>query len=97
MVYKKPDSQVLKEFLQLFDENIVTDDNISYAFLGVIDTKNGYVAVYNTSAIVIHYMENDLMDFETAEEYVSKNIVTKSTKPNDPMFIDIIPDIFWKS
>lgn len=96
MVNKKSDGQTLKEFLQNFDENIVTNDNIPYAFLGVVDTKNGYVAVYNTSAIIIHFMENDLMDFETAEEYVSKNIVTKSVKPNDPMFIDIIPDIFWK-
>lgn len=80
----------------MFDENIITNDQIAYAFLGVANTGNGYVAIYNTSAVVLYYMENDLMDFDTAEEYVTKNIVYDCTKPNSPIYMEVIPEIFWK-
>ena len=86
----------LKEFLLNFDENIVIADGCEHAFLGVSNTPDGYCAVYSTERIIANLMENDNMDFETAEEYMHFNIIGADVGQRTPVFIDVIPEEFWK-
>ena len=90
------DHEKLKQFLADFDENIVVADNLSHAFYGVAHGTNGYCAVYSTEKIITHRMEQDMMDFDTAEEFMNFNIINAYKGDNAPIFIDIIPEEFWK-
>lgn len=92
------DNDQLKMFLKEFDSKIICADKLAYAFLGVSKIKSkGYVAVYSTQAIIAHLMEEDMMDFETAENFMKVNILDKAISgKHAPIFVDIVPDIFWK-
>jgi len=94
---KRNNSQKLKEFLKMFDRDMITIDGHENAFMGVTNTpKKGYLAVYSTSQIIENLMREDLMDFEQAEEFVHKNIATKYYGDKTPLLLDIVPDCFWK-
>jgi hypothetical protein len=86
----------LKEFLTNFDENIVIADGCEHAFIGVSNTPEGYRAVYSTERIISNIMEEDMMGFDEAEEHMYNNILAKDYKGNAPLFVDIVPDEFWK-
>jgi len=86
----------LKEFLNNFDERIVVVDGCEHAFIGVSNTPNGYRAVYSTERIIANMMEEDLMVFDEAEEHLHTNILGKDFGDNSPVFVDIIPEEFWK-
>ena len=94
---RKTDQQKLKEFLTLFDEDILVVDGQEDAFMGVANMpKVGYVAVYSSTAIIENLMKNDLMDFATAEEFFHYNIMNNYVGAKTPIFLDIVPDCFWK-
>jgi hypothetical protein len=86
----------LKNFLKDFDESIVPADGLDYAFYGVAKTETGYQAIYSTERIIAHLMEEDMMDFDAAEEFMHKNIFDAYQGENPPIFMDIIPEEFWK-
>ena len=87
----------LKEFLMNFDEGIVIAEGCEHAFIGVSNTPDGYRAVYSTERIIANMMEEDMMSFDDAEEYMHLNILGKSSYGDlAPIFVDIVPDEFWK-
>lgn len=86
----------LKEFLTNFDEGIVIAEGCEHAFIGVSNTPDGYRAVYSTERIISNMMEEDMMTFDDAEEYMHLNILGKDYGDNSPIFVDIVPDEFWK-
>lgn len=86
----------LKQFLKDIEPNMVVPEGIDHAFLGIADTENGFVAVYSVEAIVANLMQNDMMDFETAEAHTEQNICSPHRgKPLAPIFVDIVPDEFY--
>lgn len=89
-------AQKLKEFLENFDENIVIADGCEHAFLGVSNTPDGYCAVYSTERIISNLMEQDMMTFDDAEEYMHLHILGKNYGDLAPIFVDIVPEEFWK-
>lgn len=94
---KKSDKQKLKEFLKMFDDDIVMINGHENAFLGITNlNKVGYVAVYSTSQIIENIMRDDMMDYETAEEFVQYNIANSYVGEKTPILLDIVPDVFWK-
>jgi hypothetical protein len=92
----KTNDQLLKEFLADIDEEIVVADGLSHAFMGLSLTEEGTVAVYSTERIISHLMEQDMMDFDTAEEYMHHNILGAKAPQRNPIFVDIVPEEFWK-
>lgn len=90
------DAQKLKEFLDNFSEDIVTADGLEHAFIGVSNTPEGYRAVYSTERIIANYMQEDSMTFEDAEEYMHTHIIGQDYGEKSPVFVDIVPDEFWK-
>lgn len=72
-------------------------DGLDYAFLGISKTQDGFVAVYSVEAIIAELMTEDLMDFETAEEYVQFNILDAYVGKQAPIFVDIVPDDLWQN
>ena len=92
----KTDNEKLEQFLAELDDNIVIADGLAHAFIGLTNTKDGMVAVYSTERIVSSLMDNDAMDFETAEEYMHFNIIGAHVGERTPIFVDIIPEEFWK-
>jgi len=85
----------LRKFLANIDEEILLADGHEHAFLGVANTPNGYVAVYSTDEIIDKFMNEDLMDYETAEEYVQYNIIQAYVGERTPIFLEIIPEQIW--
>lgn len=92
----KTNDQLLKEFLADIDEDIVVADGLAHAFVGLTETEEGAVAVYSTERIIAHLMEQDMMDFDTAEEFMHFNILGAKAPERNPVFIDIVPEEFWK-
>ncbi len=92
----KTDNEKLEEFLADIDDEIVIADGLAHAFIGLTNTQHGVVAVYSTERIISHLMENDNMDFETAEEYMQFNIIGADVGQRTPVFVDVIPEEFWK-
>jgi hypothetical protein len=92
----KSDNEKLEEFLADLDDGIVIADGLAHAFIGLTATPNGVVAVYSTERIISNLMENDAMDFETAEEYMYQNIIGLNVGQRTPVFVDVIPEEFWK-
>lgn len=92
----KTDNQKLEEFLAELDDGIVIADGLAHAFIGLTKTPAGVVAVYSTERIISNLMENDAMDFETAEEYMQFNIIGANVGQRTPVFVDMIPEEFWK-
>jgi hypothetical protein len=92
----KSNDQLLKEFLADIDENIVVADGLSHAFIGLTLTEEGTVAVYSTERIIAHLMEQDMMDFDTAEEYMHFNILGAKAPQRNPIYVDVVPEEFWK-
>ena len=90
------DADKLKEFLLNFDKGIIPVDKCEHAFIGVSNTPNGYCAVYSTERIIANLMQEDMMDFDTAEEHMHMNIIGKDYGWPNPVFVDIVPDEFWK-
>lgn len=90
------DAQKLKEFLYNFDENIVIAEGCESAFIGVSNTEDGYRAIYSTERIIAGLMQEDSMTFEDAEEYMHLHITGKEYGEYSPIFVDIIPEEFWK-
>ena len=90
-------AEKLQEFLTNFDEGIVIAEGCEHAFIGVSNTPDGYRAVYSTERIISNMMEEDMMSFDDAEEYMHLNILGKSSYgERAPIFVDIVPDEFWK-
>jgi hypothetical protein len=97
MIKKRTDADKLKAFLAQFDEKMLLIDGHENAFMGIInDRTNGYVAVYSTAIIIDNLMRDDMMDYETAEEFVLYNIVNAYVGTKTPLFLDVIPKSFWK-
>lgn len=92
----KSNDQLLKEFLSDIDEQIIVADGLSHAFIGLSNTEDGAVAVYSTERIIAHLMEEDLMDFDTAEEHMHFTILGANVGKRIPIFVDIVPEDFWK-
>lgn len=92
----KTDNEKLEEFLADIDEEIIIADGLAHAFMGLTSTPDGVVAVYSTERIISNLMENDNMDFETAEEYMHHNIIGANVGQRTPVFVDVIPEEFWK-
>lgn len=92
---KHTKDQKLKDFLKDIDEGIVIADGLAHAFVGISTTPDGVVAVYSTERIIAHLMEEDLMDFDTAEEFMHLQIISKYDSDRQPMFIDVVPEDFW--
>jgi hypothetical protein len=92
----KTDDDKLKQFLADIDEEIVVADGLAHAFVGLAATANGTVAVYSTEKIVSNLMEKDMMDFDTAEEFMHFNIINAYVGERTPIFVDLVPDEFWK-
>lgn len=92
----KTDNEKLEEFLADIDDNILIADGLAHAFIGLSATPNGNVAVYSTERIISNLMEKDFMDFETAEEYMQFNIIGANVGQRTPIFVDMIPEEFWK-
>jgi hypothetical protein len=92
----KSNDQLLKEFLADIDEDIVVADGLPHAFIGLSQTEEGTVAVYSTERIMAHLMEQDMMDFDTAEEYMHFNILNAKAPQRNPIYVDIVPEEFWK-
>lgn len=86
----------LRKFLANIDEEIVLADGQEHAFLGLANTPNGLVAVYSIDEIINKYMNEDMMDYETAEEYVDYNIIQAYVGERTPIFLDIIPQQLWE-
>jgi hypothetical protein len=90
-------AEKLQEFLTNFDDGIVIAEGCEHAFIGVSNTPDGYRAVYSTERIISNMMEEDMMSFDDAEEYMHLNILGKSSYGDRaPIFVDIVPDEFWK-
>jgi hypothetical protein len=86
----------LKEFLQSIQDDMLIPDGIDHAFLGIAETDEGFVAVYSVEGIIANLMQEDLMDFETAEAYVDAHICSPCKgKKLAPIFVDIVPDELW--
>lgn len=85
----------LRKFLANIDEDILLADGQENAFLGLASTPNGYIAVYSTDEIINKYMEEDLMDYETAEEFVQYNVIQAYVGERTPIFLEIIPKEIW--
>lgn len=92
---KKLDDR-LKEFLALIDEDIMIADGLSYAFVGLTRNNGHIVCVYSTNLIVDELMEKDMMDIETAEEYVQFNIADAYVGERTPLFVDFVPQELWQ-
>lgn len=92
----KSDNEKLEEFLAELDDGIVIADGLAHAFIGLTNSPEGVVAVYSTERIISNLMENDAMDFETAEEYMQVNIIGAKAGQRTPVFVDMIPEEFWK-
>ncbi len=92
----KTDNEKLEEFLADIDDEIIIADGLAHAFMGLTSTPEGVVAVYSTERIISNLMENDNMDFETAEEYMHYNIIGANVGQRTPVFVDVIPEEFWK-
>ncbi len=92
----KTDNEKLEEFLADIDDEIIIADGLAHAFMGLTSTPEGVVAVYSTERIISNLMENDNMDFETAEEYMHHNIIGANVGQRTPVFVDVIPEEFWK-
>jgi hypothetical protein len=86
----------LKEFLVLVDEDILIADGLSYAFVGLARSQGEIVAVYSTNLIVDELMKKDMMDIETAEEYVQFNIADAYVGKRTPLFVDFVPPSIWE-
>ena len=86
----------LKEFLVLVDEDIVIADGLAYAFVGLTRSQGNIVAVYSTNLIVDELMKKDMMDLETAEEYVQFNIADAYVGERTPLFVDFVPPFIWE-
>jgi hypothetical protein len=41
-------------------------------------------------------MEQDMMNFDTAEEYMHHNILGAKAPQRNPIYVDIVPEEFWK-
>jgi hypothetical protein len=72
-------------------------DGHENAFMGIInDPKNGYVAVYSSAIIIDNLMRDDMMHYDTAEEFFDYNIKGAYVGAKTPLLIDVIPRSFWK-
>ena len=89
-----PDEQ-LKAFLADINPEIVVADGLSHAFVGLTYSDGDEIAVYSTERIISNLMENDLMTFDDAEQYMHQNILDAYVGKRTPMFIDVIPTEFW--
>lgn len=87
----------LKKFLDSFEENIEIAPNLDYAFIGLAQTKHGYVSVYSTELICEQLMEQDMMNYDAAEEFMMYNIVAGHSSDKSPIFVDFIPREIWDS
>ena len=92
----KTEDEKLKQFLADIDEEIVVADGLAHAFIGLTATPNGTVAIYSTEKIVSSLMEKDMMDFDSAEEFMHFNIINAYVGNRTPIFVDLVPDEFWK-
>lgn len=71
-------------------------DGHDSAFIGIASTPNGSVAVYSCDAIISNLMNQDMMDVDTAIEYAEYNIFNAYVGERTPIFLETIPDEFWK-
>lgn len=85
----------LKKFLDSFEDGIEVANNLDYAFVGLAQTKHGYVTVYSTELIVEQLMEEDMMNYDDAEEFMMYNMVSAYTGDRSPIFVDFIPREVW--
>ena len=93
---KKNNDYKLKKFLKDIDEEeIVLADDLSDAFIGIATVKGTKVAVYSTGLIIIQLVDNG-MSYEEAEEYLQFNIIGSNIGDNTPIYIDLIPEEYWK-
>lgn len=92
---KHTEDKKLKNFLKDLDEDIVVTDGLSHAFIGLTQKPEGSVAVYSTERIINHLMEEDLMTFEEADEFMHFRIIGSNVGSRTPIYIDVIPREFW--
>ena len=86
----------LKNFLEdIGEEDIYIANGLSDAFIGIANVKNNRVAVYSTGLIALQLME-DGMSYDEAEEYIQFNIIGLDVGDKTPIYVDFIPDAFWK-
>lgn len=85
----------LKKFLSNFDEDIVIAEHLDYAFVGLASTEHGYSAIYSTNLIVEQLIEEDCMDYDTAEEFMINNIISAYSGERSPIFVEFIPRYMW--
>lgn len=86
----------LKQFLSDIDENILVADGLDNAFVGLANTKDGIVAVYQIDLVVVELMEDKGMTIDEAEEYIDFKISSAYVGPRTPLFLNYIPKEFWK-
>jgi hypothetical protein len=94
---KQNNDHKLKKFLcDIGEEEIYIADGLSDAFIGLSCVNGTNVAVYSTGIIAIQLMDEG-MSYDEAEEHIHFNIMGANIGERTPIYIDLIPEEFWKN
>jgi hypothetical protein len=93
---KKHDKQdkKLKRYLAAFDSEIVIADGLADAFVGLVNTADGLVCVYDKIKVILILKKKNDWDYHEAEEYADFNIFSAYVK-RGPLWIDSVTYRDW--
>ena len=84
----------LKKYLSNIDHMIVIANGLSEAFVGLINTPDGLVTVYDKARVVHILKKKNKWSQEEAEEYADFNIFSEYVY-RSPLFIDRVDVTDW--
>ena len=79
---KKHDKQdkKLRRYLSSIDSEIVIADGMADAFVGLVNTADGLVCVYDKIKVILILKKQNKWDYHEAEEYADFNIFSAYVK-----------------
>jgi len=92
-VIKFKSKKAIKEYLSESNLEALTIDDHDKALIGVCETFNGYVAIYDPDIIIETLMKQG-MDYEEAEEFFRYNIIGAYMGEYTPIYLT---GIQWES
>lgn len=84
----------LKKYLRSIDHMIIIADGLSEAFVGLVNTPEGLVTVYDKNRVIHILKKTNKMTQEEAEEYADFNIFSSYFYRN-PLYIDSVNLVDW--
>lgn len=77
----------LREYLEESNPDALTIDGHDNALIGVAETFNGHVAVYDQDAILQNLIDGGIEDLEGADEFFRFNIIGSYVGEFTPIYL----------